>query len=293
MANEESPVEAQIKEKALASQAHGSTYRLVDLTDGSRGGTVVAVNIGNRFFLATAKHVIPESHRFQVVLRNETTGPTDFVAHHVHPTLDVGLLEVAQKDVPVFGDTFVPANRIQPLANQDGNYDVTVIGYPAKLGRLVDRHPISRAEMLERYEWSALTFHSFALPPPEWPPASECLPPVPVPGIDIFVSYYDQEETMHLLHPKTAGIIPPAIHGSPPPPRGISGGGIWLLNSRDLNEVWRPTALLHAIQSGLCKPAWLRGVLIGAWLQIVDDHYPDVRAELQSIRDSAKVPQAP
>lgn len=280
MVSDHNATVAQIEANALASQAHASTYCIIDLTNGA-DGTVVAVNIGSRYFLATAGHVIPASHNFKIVVRDSIDGVYDFAALHVHPEIDVGLLELLPKDVPRFRDTFVPANAMAAQADQQAKYNVTVVGYPKRLIDQVDRVPLSANRTVGVHQCNAFTFHSVALPLSEWPTSGTRTPPVP--GIDIFIDF-DPEDCMRLMNAKTSGDIPLKIDSSAPHPAGISGGGIWLLRYSTSNSVWQPVADLHAIQFGFNPSGWLRGALIGTWLEVVDMNYADLKSDVEEIR---------
>jgi len=271
---------SEIEVNALAAKAHASTYCIIDLTEGA-DGTVVAVNIGSRYFLATAAHVIPPSHNFTIVLRDAIDGIYDFAARHVHPTLDVGLLEILPKDVARFRDTFVRADCIHSHADQDTEYDVTVVGYPGGLIDQVDRRPLAPDETLQVHQCNAFTFLSMALSRAEWPTSGTRT--TPAPGVDIFISF-EPEDSLHFMHPKTAGAAPVKVDAEAPHPAGISGGGIWLFRSSAANTVWQPVALLHAIQFGYNPTGWLRGALIDSWLDVVDNNYPDLTSEIHAIR---------
>ncbi len=271
---------SQIEANALAGRANASTYCIIDLTNGANG-TVVAVNIGSRYFLATARHVIPSSHGFEIVVRDSIGGVYDFAARHVHPELDVGLLELLPKDVSRFRDTFVPANSITAQADQQTEYNVTVVGYPSKLIDQVDRLALSPNETVDVRRCNVFTFHSVALPQSEWPTSGTTRPPIP--GIDIFIDF-DPEDSMYLTNAKSSGDIPLRIDSSAPHPAGISGGGIWLLRSSTSDTVWHPVAGLHAIQFGFNPTGWLRGLLIGKWLEVVEKNYQDLRSDVERIR---------
>ena len=280
MANERNTALSEIEANAFVSRTHASTYCLFDRTNGA-DGTVVAVNIGTRYFLATAAHVIPASHDFEVVLRDSIDNVYEFAARHVHPIHDVGLLELLPKDVPRFRDTFVPENCIDVQANQQNEYDVTVVGYPEKLINQVDRRPIAPNEILEVHRCDAFTFLSVALPLSEWPTSGTRADPVP--GIDIFIDF-EPEERLHFLSAKTSGTSPVELDSKAPHPSGISGGGIWLFRPSPPNTVWHPLVVLHGIQFGFHPSGWLRGSLIGTWLEVVESNYPDLKSEVQKIR---------
>ncbi|NQU25168.1 MAG: hypothetical protein HQ567_28100 [Candidatus Nealsonbacteria bacterium] len=280
MANEPDETVSQIEVNALAAKAHASTYCLIDRTNGA-DGTVVAINIGARFFLATAAHVIPASHEFSVVLRDSIDNVYDFAARHVHPTLDVGLLELLPKDVPRFRDTFVPADRIGAEADQDTEYNVTVVGYPEKFIDQIDRRPLTQNETLQVHQCNAFTFLSVALPRSEWPTSGTRTDPVL--GVDIFISFHP-DDSLQFMNAKTTGTVPVTIGSPAPHPSGISGGGIWLFRPSAPNAVWQPVALLHAIQFGFSRSGWLRGALIDTWLEVVENNYSDLKNEIQKIR---------
>lgn len=57
--------------EALTRQASSRTYRLIDKTDPYYGGTAIAITIGDRYFMATAGHVISKDRQYEIVLRNK------------------------------------------------------------------------------------------------------------------------------------------------------------------------------------------------------------------------------
>jgi len=280
MTDRQPDVTEQIAANALTSSAHSCTYCLFDATTGANG-TAVAVCIGPRYFLATAAHVIPESHEFRLVLRDSVDGICDFSARHVHPTIDVGLLELRSVDVPRLGNTFLPAERLQTHADQQTEYDVTVVGFPHELMRQVGELPLSADETLSLRMLSAFTFHSVALPVSEWPAIGTTR--TPALGIDVFIDF-DPEDSLSFTTARTAGDVPRQTNGQAPLPAGISGGGVWLLRSTQAGAIWHPAPLLHAIQFGFNPDGWLRAATIDSWLDVVDDNYPDLRPEISKIR---------
>ena len=273
----------QIAASAFAHQAHASTYRLVDKTDPSRGGTAVAIKIGARCFLATARHVIPNAHEVALVLRDSVVEElSGFAARHLHQKADVGLLELHDRDMSLLGDTFVTPDRFLLGVDQSQEGPVTVIGFPGDLIRDLDTHQISEEEYVNVFVCSAFTFLTVALPLNEWPKSGTETEPIP--GRDIFIDFHP-ESTMRLLHPAGAGKDPPVVEQERPHPRGISGGGIWVMKKATAKEVWEPRALLCGIQFGYNpKDGWLRGMLLNVWLEIVRDNYPDLRSELQRLQ---------
>lgn len=264
-----------IAANAFSHQAHSSTFRLIDKTDPTCGGTVVAVNIGSRFFLATAKHLIQKSHELTVVLRNSVVeSVSQFAARHVHPDADVGLLELHASDVRHFGDNFVMPERFLLSLNQQGENAVTVIGYPGELISDLGTREIAENESVKLSTCSAFTFHTVALQRDEWPTSGTLTEPIW--GRDIFLSF-DPESTVRFLYPGGAGEPPPTIDRKRPHPAGISGGGIWVMRRATDIAVWQPRALLCGIQFGYYEAGgWLRGASLQVWLEIVEKNYPEL-----------------
>jgi hypothetical protein len=275
---------AQIEANALMCQAHSSTFRICNETNPAKGGTAVAVNIGSRFFLATARHVIPEGDDVTVVLRGYDESVTQFAARHVHPGADVGVLELRQEDVPRFGGTFVTPDRLIANLDQREENAVAVIGYPA--GLMTDHGPLwaDENESVRLCQVTAFTFLSQTLPLREWPTSGTLSPPNV--GRDVFI-HFEPENRLHPLPSAGAGAPLSAIDGSPPPPPGISGGGIWLMRAVEEKTLWRPRTLLCGIQShALTSGKWLRGVSLGVLLEVVERNYPDLEPHLRQARTS-------
>ena len=219
-----------IEVNASACQAHSSTFRIVNETDPAGGGTAVAINIGSRFFLATARHVIREGEDVRVVLRACDESVSQFAARHVHRGADVGILELRQEDVPRFGGAFVTPDRLIANLDQRVENSVAVIGYPAGLMSMCGSWRMGENESIEIWRIAALTFLSTTLPLRDWP-ASDTLNPTHV-DRDLFIDF-DPESRLYPLLPSGAGTSAPAIEGNPPAPPGISGGGIWLMQVRE------------------------------------------------------------
>ena len=275
----------EIAENAIVLQAQSSTFRLIDQTKLNKGGTVVAVNIGSRFFLATARHVIPRTHRFLVVLKETLLeGASEFAARHVHPDVDVGLLELHAKDAHLLGDNFVTPERFLIDVGQE-EVPITVMGYPGDLISSLGTAQITETDSITLRECEAFTFQSATLPVNEWP--REGLRTPSVPGQDIFISFHP-EDSMRRLHPSGADAPPPPHDKERPNPEGISGGGIWVMRKAIDTTLWLPRAFLCGIQFGVDRDnGWLRGASLNVWLDVVEHNYPDLKPLIDDMRSSS------
>ena len=187
---------------------------------------------------------------------------------------DVGVLELRHEDVPRFGGTFVTPDRLIANLDQREENAVAVIGYPA--GLMTDRGPLwaDENESVRLCQVKAFTFLSRTLPLREWPTSGTLSPPDV--GRDLFV-HFDPENRLHPLPSAGAGASLPAVDGSPPPPPGMSGCGIWLMRAAEEKTLWQARTLLCGIQSSaFTSGKWLRGVSLGLLLDVVERNYPDL-----------------
>lgn len=257
--------------KALIDQAFNKTYRLVDMTDQSCGGTAIAINIGDRYFMATAEHVISKDHEYKIVLRNRTSLSINcFLSRQFDTDADVGLLEVPKEKKHLI-DSWVTVSDIDTDIDQHKKNNVVVVGYPGEYIKRISKKQISRNDFLESQRCDSLCYSSFTLSVEKWP--TEGLENQAIEGRDIFVDF-DSSGEMFATHPNTVDIIP-ADSMQCPELAGISGGGIWLLESED-DLIWKPSVKLIAIQHRALKDQWMRGTLINCWLDLVAKKYPDL-----------------
>jgi hypothetical protein len=250
--------------EALTQQARGMTYRLIDQTDTSKGGTVIAINIGKRYFLATAAHVLSKNHKYKIVLRNKMVQPLDyFQSLKINTDADVGLLEIPKKNKHLI-DTWVTVSDICTDFDQHKKNDVVIVGYP---GQYISAHrkQITKQDILEVQICSTLAYLSFTLPPERWP--SDGLEHNSVAGRDIFIDF-DPDGDMFISPPDSVDITSEKSLKCPKL-SGMSGGGIWLLRSKE-GKIWQPDVKLIGIQYSVYeKGNWIRGSLIKSWLQLV------------------------
>lgn len=271
---------AEIEGNALMCQAHSSTFCIMNQTNPV--GTSVAFNIGSRFFLATARHVIRQGDALSVALRGYDKSVTQFAARHVHHCADVGVLELRHEDVPRFGGTFVTSDRLIANLDQREENAVAVIGYPAGLMTTHGPWSVDENESVGICKIKAFTFLGQTLRLRDWP-TSDTLSSPHV-GRDLFVRF-ERENRLHLLSSAGAGASLPAVDGSAPSPPGMSGGGIWLMRAAEDKTLWQPRTLLCGIQSGAPPSGkWLRGVCLGLLLEVVERHYPDLEPHLRQAR---------
>lgn len=274
---------------AVAYQAHKSVMRLVDRTTPAKGGSCVPIKIGSKFFLATAAHVIPQGHQMNVVVRQPQGRCIEhFLACHRNDQTDVGLLELDSKDASQLADSFVSENQILITLDQEKEWPVLVVGYPGVYAAPILREIFPPDAALEVRAWNAFTYSGFTVPFSEWPnldPLSRSSDELR----DMFINYDPNDEEaqfeIRALHPNNAGTDMPTIKHRPPPPHGMSGGGVWLARESLKGGIWQPSPLLVALQVAWKKSeGWMRGILIGEWLELVEREFPDLKENIAAIR---------
>lgn len=278
---------------AVVHHAHNSVMRLVDRTALDKGGSCVPIKIGSKFFLATAAHVIPDGHEMSAVVRRPQGRCIDnFLARHQDDRTDVGLLELDSSDAWHLRDNFVPEDQILITLDQEEEWPVVVVGYPGVYCAPVFREDIPPDAALEVRAWNAFTYYGFTVPFSEWPnvdPLSRSSDKLR----DMFINYDPSDKEaqfeMRALHPNNAGSGMPTIKHRPPPPHGMSGGGVWLARESLKGGIWQPAALLVALQVSWKKSeGWMRGILIGEWLKLVERNYPDLKENIAAIRKNER-----
>jgi len=253
-----------IQFKALTRQASNRTYRLIDMTDQSCGGTVIAINIDDHYFLATAAHVIPKDHKYKIVLRNKTypSPPESFLSHKIDKKADVGLLEIPKEKKHLI-DSWVTVSDICTNFDQYKENNIIIVGYPGQYIIQTPKIQIAEKDYLKFQIYNSLCYHSFTLPIGKWP--SEGMLSQAVEGRDIFVDF-DPDGDMFTSSPNNVDISP-ANSMQCPELEGMSGGGIWLLESENVS-IWKPSVKLIGIQHSVKKDQWIRGTLIKCWLDL-------------------------
>jgi hypothetical protein len=269
----------QFQWQALEDQARGFTYCLIDRV-GQTIGTAIAIRLGKRFFFATARHVIENSHDIEVLPHGKIANTvSDFAGRHYDEQLDIGLLELT----PDKAHRFEFANDAQLFITIDTNIDLRrlVIGYPSQFVRPIEARLTDECS-LRILPPVALIYRSVELPLLEWPDSSSLEEPL-VAGRDLLVAF-EPEERVVLRPPGVSLPDASPVDCGKVDPHGLSGGGIWLAQEEDHNGLWIPGIRLIGIQTGWHEPnsrhrGWLRGIRIGAWLSLVRTRYPDLAEE--------------
>ncbi len=266
-----------IQYKALTRQASSRTYRLIDMTNPSCGGTVIAINIDDHYFLATAAHVISKDHKYKIVLRNKTDpSPLEsFLSRKIDIQADVGLLEIPKEKKHLI-DSWVTVSDICTDFDQYKKNNVIIVGYPGQYIIQTPKIQIAGKDYLEFQICNSLCYHSFTLPIGKWP--SEGIQSQAIEGRDIFIDF-DPSGNMFISPPDSVDITSEKSLKCPKL-SGMSGGGIWLLRSKE-GKIWQPDVKLIGIQYSVHeKGNWIRGSLIKSWLQFVAREYLDLKAHI-------------
>lgn len=262
----------EIEIRAMTEQAHCSTYRLIDETDRTAGGTCVAIELDKRCYFATAAHVVPPGHKFKIVLRDSIAPSIDsFSAIERDVEADVAFLEVHPERVGLLSEraSFVDRSRLVTTFDNDREQNVIVLGYPGEL--LDQQEPQSISSTLEVHPvyCSAFTYLTTTRPISDWPHSASWRRP-PDLSRDVFLQY-TPESKMQVSHRSNAGTERASTNRQPPELPGISGGGIWIEPSQREGDIWSPSLQLLALQVD-AKPTdhWLRGTLIDRWLRLIE-----------------------
>lgn len=276
--------------QAAAYRAHGYTFRLIDRTDATSGGTCVSIKIGSRVFLATAGHVLDEGHRFAVILRNLSGECIDeFVCAHRDVEADVGLLELTPQAAARFQGGHLDEKQLLTSLDREREWDVLVIGYPAQCMIPSQEVLLDRNTKCKLILCNAHTYASSTIPLCKYRDFELDQTAGALDG-DVFV-HYDPGEILQCLHSGNAGVVPASLELDPPRLPGMSGGGVWVLPepAGAASGVWAPLVRLVALQvSWMPGKKWLRSAGIGRWLDLVERHYPDLARNVARIRKSER-----
>lgn len=271
----------QIMGQAISSQVRRFTYCVIDDTSETKVGTCVAVQLGNRFFLATAAHVIENVHDIKVIVRDQVVEyVSHFAAIHCDTRLDLGVLEISPSDSHRFED-FLSQGRLCETIEDKQKLPTMVVGFCGQFCKPVEQIDIDTENTLRVVCCNTLDFHTFVLPRSKWP--SEGLPDESgvdkqlVDGRDMLIDFEHKPEIMPFTKQSTGKKNPP-VECQSLDPGGMSGGGIWLAQIREGEEkLHSPDARLIGLQLGWHRTSkLLHGIRIGAWLDFVRGQYPDL-----------------
>lgn len=149
-----------IEEHALHAHIRKRTVRLLDFTHKSQGGSGVTIQLENRFFVATAAHVIPEGHDIRVL--DKANQFRTFENWQLDKQNDVGLLEVSAEVANAMDREF--ATRLMLRWKQTEAWETTRIAYP---GQSIETQESVRGRTRHlRHSFHTLTLISNLIPKP-------------------------------------------------------------------------------------------------------------------------------
>lgn len=233
-------------------------------------GSGTCVRIADRYFIATAAHVLDGVARFRDIAIVALVGDVGRVSNQtpnvvgvgrrggkkVDP-VDVAWIEIEPKAIvswtATWGRAFVTLDRIRIEPVPEGAH-AYVFGQPAEY-----LNPNCTFQGKPLLGLSALPFLTATIPTPEG-----CQPE------DLYVHYPNAMNTA-----EGAKALPVA--------EGLSGCGIWVVNPRE-GGVWTPDrAQLAAVEGSWFEFEWLRGTPMREWLRLVRDDIPELAAEIDPL----------
>ncbi len=262
----------QIQWQALADQARGFTYCVVDRTD-QKIGTAIAIRLANRFFFATAGHVIAKDHDMQILPHGSVrTSASHFADRCSDERADVGFIELTPDVAHQFD--FADATRLLTTIDTTTDLPTLVIGYPRQFFSSVETR-LTDESSLRIVACNAFTYRSVLLPESQWPDNDSLVEPL-VARRDLLVDFHPDGQ----ITPLAPGVLLPEaspVNCETVDPHGLSGGGIWLANVEDRDGLWISDIRLIGLQTGWYEEkGWLRGVRIQTWLDMVRTRYADL-----------------
>jgi hypothetical protein len=242
---------------------------LDDETDhfGKGGGSGVAVQIGDRRFVATAAHVLSvPNERLTLLSLGRSTGwaePGGVLRRGViqDPMVDVAFLEIDDTLAARLACSFFPLDRIRPHAGSlSGGEKVMLHGFPGALRNLADAQGLSMRAGAQGF----ITMRVDT--PPSQTPA------------DRLHVYFDYPKIWRMARGES----------SAPSAEGYSGSGIWLINCLQ-DRLWGPSQCeLISIQTHWnATERWVRGTEIHRWLNLVASSYSDLKPLIEKYLDGA------
>ena len=271
----------QIMGQAISSKARRFTYCLIDDTSETKVGTAVAIKLGNRFFLATAAHVIKKAQSIKVVVRDQVrTHLSYFKNKHFEDCSDVGMLEIMPSDSHRFD--FLSQHLLYKNIDDEEKLPAMVVGFPGQFCKAGKEIDLTIESIVRIVYCNTLTFHTLVVPRSKWP--SEGLPDEDgmykklVDGRDMLIDFEPEPEVIP-FRPQSTGTENPPVECKSLDPHGMSGGGIWLAQVKEGKEnIESPDARLIGLQTGWHPSKnLLHGIRIGVWLDVVRNKYPDLR----------------
>lgn len=229
---------------------------------GLKLGSGVLVDIGDRSFVATAFHCIGDAIGNAVVMTDGVGIPNDgslpsspvpILAQGGDKRLDIGFLEIPR------GAVIRTAYEHEACA----------------LGQLYIG-PTPSSGNLHLCGWPQYGF--------EYPDPTTLLQSLE--GLIVQLTGFDTERLRFKFSGEACKRDDRGqwIRKATPSPHGFSGGGCWAITKAGESELYAPskTTRLLAIQTHWNTIDECTATLIGEWVRIIDQHYPDLQAVLRS-----------
>ena len=257
---------------AITGQAWNSTVRINDLTDRSNGGSGVALRVANRFFIATAEHILLKGHRFELVPRGSEKAIHNFCAYHRDVANDVGILEISSKDAKSHYAQFINLDQVYLTAPHSKALPTLVVGFPGELISERAKIALSKTAVIKMMDQRSFTYGGFTQASKEWPETlidtyQLCK------SRDVLIEYAPPN-TMISQGSSTSQGKSITFERPSPALEGMSGCGIWFARVK-AKGVWRPDVSLIGIQVGLIRKTWIHGIRIEKVVRLIQKHYPD------------------
>jgi hypothetical protein len=252
------------------------TVRIHDLTDANGGGTGVTILARNRYFVATAAHVMVTGHEFGVLLRDGTSEfLTAFSQIHLCEHGDIALIELAegQNERMSASHDFVTEDELYKGRYPHRNVPITIVGYPSFV--VTQSAPVRLSPELSAHfvGFGTLNYETNCLTRAEWPVGPD-FPTRSARTHDIFCKYRPghqpaiRRDMQRLDSPELEGAFTKV------PLNGMSGGGIWIpYQFNKPSGVTFMGAKLLGIQSSYPrdgKGRWIRGTRIQALKDVIE-----------------------
>jgi hypothetical protein len=235
------------------------------------------VTLGDRVFVATASHTIPDEPAIAVTFVGER--PADEISASAviqsgkrpgnRP--DVGYLELPV-DLPKTLDREpIVLSRLSRKRSGTPGQVAFLSGYPEAWASPILDHRRRIATVPLR----SMTYANVLLARDEWPNLD---PDAPRASrlVDLFLAYPTEQE-MEVTKDDRQTRIPKIIGDKLPSAVGTSGGGIWQNTPRP-RGLWYAELNLIGVQSAWSRSnRYARGVQVFHWLKLIHDDYPDLR----------------
>lgn len=250
---------------AVINYLRDRTVRILDFTDKSAGGTGVKIVLKEKYFVATAAHVIPKSHEIRLLVKGSSNVfIRNFLDWKTQEDIDLGLLEISSSDAELLGGEFVHATEICVEFPFEEKWLVVVCGYPGQMIGISDER--NGVDIERTYDFRPMAFFTGTLSRESWPTESSNREIVD--DAELFIRFEENAPCERI----NFGEATPSLNATdlaPFRPAGMSGGGIWSDSRPRGTEIWSPQPLLLAIQSSVSvKAKWMRGSRISKWAEL-------------------------